>query len=745
MIAAIAIVSEASVAASIEEIVVTARKRDERLQEAPLSVSALPNSELGRAGVRDIFDVAELTPSLNITQSTGPLSTSYFIRRIGNLGSIPSFESAVGLFVDGAFRSRTGANLGDLFDIRQIEVIRGPQSTLYGKNTTAGVVSVSTNPPTRDFSLQGAAAVGWIDAPQEAQSRRLELIINGALSGEISGRAGILYFGHDDTYVNLFNGNDSQNANRFTVRGQLHYAAASGVDARLIVNRFRVDSANLGDLLLFEGNAIANINAGFGVPCPQHDLDERLFCRNDASVVDLTADNITLDVGIPAGPLAVDSVTNIEHYVASRLFDADQLNIDAIQIDDRQKGRSVSQEFRLSGTGHTVASWLAGAFYLDSSFDRGGASRPTLILGPAAPDLEFMPGFPLGEAGNSGFVVSNAQTRHLSFFGNAAWQINPDWSISTGVRWQDEERQTSIANFADHSRPTVITQVLIPDFANAELSRRTQGWSGELVGRYRLGQESVAYLQIAEAFKSGGFNDGSGATLPENREFDDETVRSFELGFKSLLFNEQLRLNGSIFNAQYDNLQSAGWVSLRFQVNNAERVDVSGLELDIEAALSSRVGLSASASYVNAKFERYTNGSCAFNKVPDNAGGTACDLSGRRLPLAPKVRAHFGVSYQRPVGAGIVFGRADWSWTSDYHTNATLDARNVQDAHNLINVRVGYRLDRFELVAWVRNLGNEFVVLQEGPSNLFSRDPAYARFASMPRTYGLTLIARHSR
>ena len=729
-------------AAEIEEIIVTATKRDESLQDAPLSVSVLTSQSLADSGVVDIFDVAGQVSSFDVAQSTGPLSTTWFIRRIGNLGSIPNFESAVGVFVDGAFRSRAGAAVGDLFDLQQIEVARGPQTTLHGKNTTAGLVSIATNPPGDELDLQGKLTAGQVDASESADLLRLEAIVNSPLSSSTSLRLGGVIYRHDETLLNLFNGDDGQDLKRYTIRGQLRYSKAEQLEARLIVNRARMDSARLGDFVLFEGNAIQSINAGFGVPCPDHGIEDRLFCRNDASVLDLTSSDVTLNIRRNLGGLSLYSISSFEDYESSRDFDADQLNIDVVRIVDRQKGSGFSQEFRLASGGGSGPAWFVGAFYLDSNFRRGSDSRPTAILGPDAPNLELVPGVPAGSAGDAGFFQSDSDTRHLSVFGNADWSLSDALSIRAGLRWQMEDKSTTIANTANHTGPTAITLQLMPAFADASLSRDTTGVTWELTGQYRWNQALMSYLLVSRGFKAGGFNAGFGATPPQSREFDDEEVDNVELGFKSILLAGRLRLNAALFTARYGDFQSAGWVSLRFLVNNAERVDVSGLELDLKAALSDRVSAGASLSYVDAEYDRYTNGSCYYSRQPDNTDATACDLSGRTLPLAPKTRVHLDLAYERPLMAGSLYARIDWSWSSDYRTNSTLDPRHVQKAHSLVNARIGYRFDRFDVSAWIRNAGNELVVMREGPSNLFPRDPAYGRAFASPRAYGLTLSTR---
>ena len=311
--------------------------------------------------------------------------------------------------------------------------------------------------------------------------------------------------------------------------------------------------------------------------------------------------------------------------------------------------------------------------------------------------------------------------------------------LSAGVRWHDDSKETVVDNSADHARPTLITLQMLPEFANAALARDATGISWELIGSYHPDDDSMAYLQASKGIKPGGFNGGFGATPPDAREFADETVTGIELGYKARFPGARLQFNGAVFSATYSDYQSAGWVGLRFLVNNADEVDVSGAELDVHATISDRLSSNLAISYVDARYDVYTGGSCPFDRLPDNADGSACDLSGRTLPLAPRLSTNLNVAYQRQFGPNTLYGSVDWAWTSDYHTNASLDARHIQGAFGFINARLGFRFDSTEVIAWIRNAGNEVVAMREGPSNLFPRDAAYARFLALPRSFGLTV------
>lgn len=726
----------------LEEIVVVAQKREAPLRGVPLSVSVLSGADIETSGVTDVFDVATLIPSLDVRQNTGPLNTSFRIRRIGNEPNIVNFEPAVGLFMDGAFRTRTGTGSGDLFDIEQIEVLRGPQTTLYGKNTTAGVVSILTRQPTTALDIYAEVTGGIIEGAEDAAMTRIEGAIGGPLSNTFRARLSGAWFDHDETMVNLFNGRDSQDMRRYGYRAQLVYAPSTRFESRFIVGGQRIDSARAGDIIMDEGLAIAGINAAFGVPCPEHPIDERLFCANKPSVYDLDSDDLTLTIRYEGDSYRITSVSSFEQFKMRRDFDVDQLNIDLADATDRQHSRSLSQELRINSTADSLLSWMAGVFIYTNDFERGDPQLPTFVLGPAAALIEFAPGMPLGQPGDSGFVWSQSETDHVSAFANVTWPIGEKFELTTGARWQREDKQTNIDNSADHTRPTIITLRLVPEAANANLSRDTNALSWELIGKYRWNDDVMSYLTIARGFKSGGFNGGFGTTLPEDREFGDERVTSVEFGTKAMLLDGRARLSASVFDARYDDFQSAGWISLRYLVNNAEEVTVSGFEVDAQAALTDTLSGSLAASWANAEYDLYTGGACHFGRDPDNADGTACVLTGRTLPFAPRLRTATTVDYERPVHPGTLFGRLEWAWVDDHNTSASLDPRHTQGSYSVVNLRAGLRFEPFELVAWIRNAGDETIVMQEGPSNLFADDPAFGRFLAAPRSYGITLRAR---
>ncbi len=725
--------------AVLEEIVVTAQKREQDLDSTPVSVSVLSGTRAEQTGVIELADVAAQVASFAIVDSTGPVSTSLLIRRIGNEGSIPNFEPAVGVFMDGAPLGRTGSLVADLFDVSRIEVVRGPQTTLYGKNTTAGVVNILSRPPEDEFRLRGKLSAGAFDGAQTAGIWRGEGIVNIPVTDTLSARAGIAVYDHEPTLVNTFNGQHSDDMQRYSGRGQLLYRPGRRLSVRLIANRFRIDSARAGDIVIDGGDAISELNSAFGVSCPTSDIDRRLFCSDRAGRFDLAESSAIINIAWRNADWQLDAISSWQDFDSKRVFDADQLNVDLLTVHDRQDARHWSQEVRLGHAGRTGFSWLAGLLLQQSRFIRGDSSEPTATLGTAAPNLLMPQGLAFGEIGDSGFFESLSRSRHASLFAAGNWRVTHRLTMSMGVRWLREKKSSVIRNTADHDRPTAITMLLLPAAADADLSRTTSGSSWTLNGQWHWHERSLSFLQLTRGFKGGGFNAGFGNIRPADREYGDEHVDSVELGHRVLSKERRNRLSVAAFVTRYTDFQSAGWVSLRFLVNNAERVDVSGFEADFESALSEHWLLAMSLSYVNARYKSYTGGSCSYDRAPDSGGGSACSHSGSRLPLAPLLTGHVGLEYRRETVAGEFLGYLGWRHSGGYWTNASLDSRHYQDSINVLHLRAGLRMDRWEVVAWVRNLNDEMILTRQGPSNLFPRDRAFGSFAESPRSAGLTV------
>src|SRR5688572_7043163 len=284
-------------AAALEVVVVTAQKREQSLQDVPIAVSALNADALLDAGIQSISDVSRHVPVLEVQSSVSPVQTNFRIRRVGNLGNIPTFEPAVGLFVDGAFRSRAIFGAADLFDIERIEILRGPQSTLYGKNTTAGVIGIYTAPPSDVFSGGGEVSLGALDGGAgDATSTQVKAGLSGPLGDAWGAGLSASYTTHDATMGEALanSGEAANDANRHAVRGQLVWDVTDAFNLRLIVGAMQEDDKKeTADIHYDPAGPLANIvlpawrAAGVSDVCPDNDPHNRITCVNQALTTDL--------------------------------------------------------------------------------------------------------------------------------------------------------------------------------------------------------------------------------------------------------------------------------------------------------------------------------------------------------------------------------------------------------------------------------------------------------------------------
>jgi iron complex outermembrane receptor protein len=730
---------------SLEEVVVTAQKRAQSSQEVPIAIAALTGEAMEQSGVNNIFDVAQRVPSLEVQQNNNPMQTQFRMRGIGNLGNIPNFEPAVAYFSDGAFRSRSGLGIGDLVDINRIEVLKGPQSTLYGKNSTAGVVAVHTQEPGSTMKFDSELTGGNVTGADDALTWQAKAALSGPVSETVSVGLSGSYFDQEALLANEFTGEGINDMERYSVRGQAVFQPSDALKLRLIAGHSAIPgSSGGGEPDFFYGTTPAALNAAFQVPCLDNDPTSRTVCRNYGGEVTLETSEATLIATYEFdNGFQFTSLTSWDDYEVTKAMDADQLNIAVLDFNDRQAGESIQQELRIASPTGGRLDWLAGVFYYDNSFERGGWNgRSTFELGAQAPFVPLAPGVPVGQPGNSGQLLSNNDTEYLAAFGQATWHVTEKFSINAGARWQEESKDTVVSRSLNHTTPSLISIVLLPASVNANLSRKTDAVTWSVTPQLFLADDVMSYLTVSHGFKSGGFNGDWGRATPAQREFQDEEVDHYEVGLKTRFAQDRIQLNAAAFYSDFSDYQEAGFIALQFLVNNAESVTSEGVELDLTAMLTDSLTAELNATFAKTQYDTYTGGACYPGRVPDNAATGNCDLSGETLTNAPELKAHAGLQYELPVSFGAFYARADYSWTDDYFTNSNHDPRQVQGSFGLIDARLGVRIGALDLSVWGDNLTDETVTTQSGVSNLFANDPAYQSFLAPGLSYGMTVRYR---
>jgi len=720
----------------IEEVVVTATRREQSFRDVPMAVSALDSQRLLDTGVTEFQDIQSQVPSFEVESNTNPFTTSLRIRGIGNLANIPNFEPAVGLFVDGAYRARSGVAMGDLLDVERIEILRGPQSVLYPKNVTAGLVNVITQRPTDDFSIWGGASFGNLSYWQ------LQGGINGALADGVRGRLAVVTSDRDGSFNDTVNGTKSGGFARTAARGQLEFDLGDRANLRLIAGYSDKDGDCCSPDVL-PGAVSTRFLGLLGRPVDSDPLNRRTTYSDpyhfEGSQYDLLAEfNYEFDWAV------LTSTTSYDHFDVESQIDSEQSAFTAAVFLDRQDSEALGQEFRLTSQGDGPVSWMTGAYYYDNDFTRGSLSpnEPILVLGP---DIVPLPAPFNGAAGDQSSFRSLNDTRHWSLFGQLDWQATERTKLSAGLRYIDEKKSIDVrSSYQVAALPSLALNTTVPTPVVAERSMDGLAWN--LSALFDVAADTTVYATVSEGYKAGGYNgdwDASGALTAAKREFDDETVLNLEAGLKSRFWDGQATLNLSVFRSEFDDFQNASFLGLNFLVRNAEKVVTQGIELDGSVRPVTGLTIDYAVTYLDAEYDKFTRGACYFGRTPTDPVERTCDLSGETLPNAPDWRTNLGLQYEHELAAGTGFFRTDWAYSSKQNVDTGLDPRAEQGSFSLLSARLGWRNNRYSVSVWGDNLTDETVMTAAGPQTIFGGiDGGLQIYLNESRTYGVTMDVR---
>jgi outer membrane receptor protein involved in Fe transport len=766
-------------AAQLEEIVVTAQKREQNLLDVPLAVSAISGQTLEATGIESVADFEFLLPSLVVAENSGGglVATALVTRGIGVNGNIPYFEPSTALFIDGAYRSRSAIGLDDLVNIDRVEYLRGPQSTLHGRNASAGVLSIYTKLP-RDQWGGFVELTGY----QEATGRDpFGFRVKGETSGPVSEDfgAGISFSYHDREDLYTVTGSeliDSVNGLKdYSIRGQIafepndtfflrvtggltdrdHNGPATelffaedaftglfpvleGVNDGLRARQAGVDlgpEANeLFDLLLALG--AVPTPEGVTVTPPHNSTWDRKIHLNGAKEDYFKGDDITVNIewNLPAG-VTLSSVTSYNDYEGFDTQDIDQLTMPIGLFEEKQWGDAFSQELRLSSaSGEGSIDWLLGAYYLQDKMRR----QVEFQLGPNAPILG------VGINGDTGRFNGGLDTDSFSIFGQVNWRATDKLEVAVGARWIDEDKDgfKINSNYNGDGPASPVFQAggfaaIFDPADSGDSSLSTSDTSYSLTLNYKPSDSMLLYGLYSRGFKSGGFNVVWGPIGPGDPGFifGDETVDLFEAGLKGTFVQGRLQASVSAFHQTHDDYQTAAFIGTIFNLSNAEEARTQGVELDLAWAASESWLFSLNAALIDAQYVKFTRGPCHALATPDANG--FCDQSGDQLPFVAEWTANVSAEYRRPLANGTLRLRADAALSDDYNPDLVLAPFLEQDGYTRVSLRAGWENERFGLTAFVNNITDEEIVDWAGSANVVPG--ASGQFVIQSgRTYGLT-------
>ena len=739
----------------VEEIIVTATKREESIQDVPIAVSAFSGEDLSARGVEDIYGLMEVSPSVavyssNSTSNGGTLR----IRGVGTTGNNPGLEAAVGTFVDGIYRSRAGLAFNDFADIDRIEILRGPQGTLFGKNTVAGAVNIITRKPEFENSFGASVGLGNLDA------REFGFIGNAVLSEDVlAGRISYDYRERDGFYEVIGSDETYDNRDRHSVRAQLLWTPNDRVEVRVIGDYTEKDESCCPAAFWINGPTSPVVAILGGDITPFEVGEDARVGLNYEPYEDVEDRGVSLDVLWDVSEtMNFRSITSYRNYEVARGQDIDFTGADILHPQDTDESfENFSQEFHLYGENGDL-SWLVGGYVYTEDLDSteyivlsndGGAYIGFLFGNPAVAPL--FQGDPAGRGvpGQGYDALFFSDTEGWSLFTHNTWHASDVFDVTLGLRYSWEEKDAgAIINGAPFGQaindPFCIPFGGISAFFSLcdNLSYNNKESENKLTGTVKAAWEISdavnLYASVSRGYKAGGFNldqeavgnrDANGDFVDQSR-FDPETSDSFEIGMKGRFLDQRLTINTAAFYTTFDDFQLNTFTGLGFTVGNVKKVITSGVEVESFLTLGDGVFLTAGATYTDARYDD--------DLVPANA-----HLADRRLTQSPLWQSSASLFVDREI-PNTNFRwvlNLNWSHIGEVNTGSDLDPEKVREAFDLFNAQVGIKTadGRYEAIVWGRNLGDKRLntlvfdsVFQGG---------SWHTFVNPPRLYGLTLKA----
>jgi iron complex outermembrane recepter protein len=716
--------------APLEEVVVTAQKRSENLQNVPISVAAVSGSKLDEVGVENIEDLTKLVPNIHLTQ-TG-ISTQLRIRGIGSDNS-QGFEQSVGTYKNGIYHGRAPLLRAPIFDMERVEVMRGPQSTLFGKNSIAGAIDLITARPSDELT-------GRLDSSYETRygAREITGIISGPLGDNLKGR--IALRGYDDPgyFYNTVN-HQSANQQQTTGRVSLDWQLMPELTIQYTGEKSRSDASGRNlEILRDDPNAKGlNFATTFKLLTQNNTLESNTDYNRQADAPEYNDNNVqshSLVADYEFSGMTFTSTTGLVKYDYQENCDCDFSSVNLFQLNLKEDYEQISQELRLTSDSGQTFEWLAGVFfqnYKQNFADRFSVDDKSGLF-PAAKAA----GRPLPAAfGNTGiFRNFDQESDTWAAFGQLAWHFTDATQLILGGRYTSETKDSHKLNHPGH---------------DLQGSRDESAFTPSIKIQHEINDDVMAYASFARGFKAGGFDPRSNNY--QHYEFEDEQADAYELGLKTTLLDGALEVNSALFRTDYENLQISQFDGgVGFNVGNAKDTQVQGVEIDGRWAMTQHIIASYGFSYLDFEYQDFTNGNCnkpqidAGLGVDSDADGKVdlCDYTGKRGVYTPEYTLNTGLTYKRELANATFSTGFDVQYVSTQQVHVNLDPQGEIDSYTLVGLRIALEDERFSIALSGDNLTDEYVSTYMGnvplsDSNIGSQ--TLYSFARRPRTYTLSM------
>jgi iron complex outermembrane receptor protein len=716
--------------ATLEEIIVTAQRRSENLQDVPVAVTALSADQLASAGVRSIAQLSEVTPGLTTVDQAG--SFLPHIRGIGTTAFGAGFENSVAVYLDGVYLASSSASLLSLNNIVQVEVLKGPQGTLFGRNATGGLIQITTKDPQFSFSGDATLSYGNYDTALGA-AYLTGPIVSDKLAADLAVTASTQGNGYG---TNLFNGKDVYKMNRnIAVRSKWLWTPSDATSVRLIVDyeemagsQFTTFQVTPGTKVLFgPGTPLGPPGSAPSPALSTYDVDEDLQPRDS-----FQGGGASLRVDQDLVFARLSSITAERRSKDSLSFDADATPLALETIDPvLDQDRQFTQELQLTSQSSGPLRWVIGGFYLagDAMTDPSRVILGGPLVNPLLPV-------------ESVAIYGEERTDSWATYAQSMLALTAADHLTLGLRYTDERRHLTASEdgqltggipvyLLDGSNPPSFAPVnpFVPAAPLRE-GRTFTAPTWRFAFDHRFSDTVMGYVSYNRGFKSGGFNTG----VPTQPAYNPEKLDAYELGLKMDLW-DRLRLDTAAYYYDYKDIQVGYFVQGQIGYYNGAAARTYGLDMDLKALVTENLTLTAGAAWVH---DRYTSFPNAVYYIPNPLlGGNATPIQsaqGNRLPLTPDETFNLSADYRHPLPKGALDLNVTYLFSSRY----VFEPDNImyQPAYDLVNGSISWTApgDRFTVSLWGRNLTNAVVanaLLASALGNLSEYKP--------PRTYGVSV------
>jgi iron complex outermembrane recepter protein len=732
-----------SVAPATEVVIVTAQKREQSLQDVPIAITVVSGAELSTANLNSATELRFIVPSIQFSDSANLRGEGFAIRGVGTNTFADGVEQAVGVAIDGVVLGRSGMGAADLLDISRVEVLRGPQGMLFGKNASAGLISITTNKPTQN--LQGSLRASYATENEI----KLEGVFNAPLGDKAAFRIAAGQTMRDGYILNVANGQKLNDRNEWGARAKLSLTPTDKFTFMLSADYTNRDALCCAWTVRAIGPT-SPLPFFLGTSIKAGPENESTNVRG-AFVQATEGYGLSAEMNWQLNNVNLTSLTAYRKWEQSDNNDPDLTPLNILDINSGGNDLEMfSQEVRMASLAASKIEWTVGVFF--SSQSLANTSTQAGTLGAALP-----PGVLIGRQ-----LTTQLDNTSLALFGQATWNATDKLQLVAGGRATKDKVEL------DYTRRTpAIAAIQWPGLPPLAFAGQTNAdnVSWRVGAQYDVTPEIMAYVTASRGYKGPGVNTLLDQRTPIVSAVAPEIPTSFEVGFKSTLLDRRLILNAVAFKTTFKDFQAEVFDltvnPVAARVRNAGELETQGVEIETQFRPTAGLRFGLNASWIDASFTDFKNIPCYVGQ-PVLAVGTArttprqcitlasgvstTNGDGNRLTNAPEFAMNVTAGYGRQIGSYSLSFNANYAWRGDVSFSAAGDPGQVQAGYGLLGASIGIRPsnDRWELRVFGRNLADQKFVSRVIPDLLFPAAGSYAQFTTFEsrRIIGVSLSAK---